>query len=101
MNMAPSEGADPSSILGLPATLVISAVHPGTDGAQSDRAVRGSGEVPVFEANVEVVSCYHNFVTWKQDYGENVLKRRCKSCPGKQVLAYDYFSSARNQRLTR
>jgi hypothetical protein len=26
-------------------------------------AVQGSGEVSAFEANVEVVSCHHNYVT--------------------------------------
>jgi hypothetical protein len=32
-----------------------------------------SGEVPVFEANVEVVSCHHSYVAWEHHYGENVL----------------------------
>ena len=36
-------------------------------------AVQSSGEVPAFEANVEVVSCHHNYVTWQHHYGENVL----------------------------
>src|SRR6266542_2435285 len=35
-------------------------------------AVQGSGEVPAFEANVEVVSCHHSYVTWEHHYGENV-----------------------------
>jgi tRNA-splicing ligase RtcB len=39
-------------------------------------AVQGSGEVPAFEANVEVVSCHHNYVTWEHHYGENVLITR-------------------------
>src|SRR5690349_24091317 len=39
-------------------------------------AVRESGEVPAFEADVEVVSCHHNYVTWEHHYGENVLITR-------------------------
>jgi tRNA-splicing ligase RtcB len=39
-------------------------------------AVQASGEVPAFEANVEVVSCHHNYVTWEHHYGENVLITR-------------------------
>jgi tRNA-splicing ligase RtcB len=39
-------------------------------------AVKGSGEVPAFEANVQVVSCHHNYVTWEHHYGENVLITR-------------------------
>ena len=39
-------------------------------------AVLGSGEVPTFEANVEVVSCHHSYVTWEHHYGENVLITR-------------------------
>jgi tRNA-splicing ligase RtcB len=39
-------------------------------------AVQSSGEVPAFEANVEVVSCHHNYVTWEHHYGENVLITR-------------------------
>jgi RNA-splicing ligase RtcB len=38
--------------------------------------VQGSGEVPAFEANVEVVSCHRNHVTWEHHYGENVLITR-------------------------
>jgi tRNA-splicing ligase RtcB len=38
--------------------------------------VQASGEVPAFEANVEVVSCHHNYVTWEHHYGENVLITR-------------------------
>src|SRR5438270_10404368 len=39
-------------------------------------AMKNSGEVPAFEANVEVVSCHHNYVTWEHHYGENVLITR-------------------------
>jgi tRNA-splicing ligase RtcB len=39
-------------------------------------AVLGSGELPAFDANVEVVSCHHNYVTWEHHYGENVLITR-------------------------
>jgi tRNA-splicing ligase RtcB (3'-phosphate/5'-hydroxy nucleic acid ligase) len=39
-------------------------------------AVQRSGEVPGFEANVEVVSCHHNYVTWEHHYGESVLITR-------------------------
>src|SRR5260370_8143499 len=39
-------------------------------------AIQGSEEVPAFEANVEVVSCHHNYVTWEHHYGENVLVTR-------------------------
>jgi tRNA-splicing ligase RtcB len=34
------------------------------------------GKVPAFEANVPVVSCHHNYVTWEHQYGENVLITR-------------------------
>jgi tRNA-splicing ligase RtcB (3'-phosphate/5'-hydroxy nucleic acid ligase) len=39
-------------------------------------AVQGSGEVSAFEANVEIVSCHHNYLTWEHHYGENVLVTR-------------------------
>src|SRR6267378_1423835 len=61
------------------------AVHWAQDYARANRelmmrnltaAVKGSGEVPAFEANVEVVSCHHNYVTWEHHYGENVLITR-------------------------
>ena len=32
--------------------------------------------MPAFEANAEVVSCHHNYVTWEHHYGENVLITR-------------------------
>ena len=63
----------------------VRAVHWAQDYALTNRelmmqnmiaAVQGSGEVPAFEANVEVVSCHHNYVTWEHHYGENVLITR-------------------------
>src|SRR5215469_4968909 len=63
----------------------VRAVHWAQDYALANRdlmmrnmiaAVQGSGEVPAFEANVEVVSCHHNYVTWEHHYGENVLITR-------------------------
>ena len=39
-------------------------------------AVRGSGLVQEFQANVEAVNCHHNYVTWEHHYGENVLITR-------------------------
>jgi hypothetical protein len=33
-------------------------------------------QIPAFEADVEVVSCHHNYVTWEHHYGENVLITR-------------------------
>jgi len=40
------------------------------------RAVRESGEVPAFSAEVEVVDCHHNYVAWENHYGENVMVTR-------------------------
>src|SRR5713226_895260 len=63
----------------------VRAVHWAQDYALANRelmmrnliaAVLGSGEAPAFEANVEVVSCHHNYVTWEHHYGENVLITR-------------------------
>src|SRR5260370_356866 len=63
----------------------VRAVHWAQDYALANRelmmsnlsaAVQRSGEVPAFEANVEVVSCHHNYVTWQHHYGENVLITR-------------------------
>lgn len=63
----------------------VRAVHWAQDYALANRelmmrniiaAVSASGEVPLFEANVEVVSCHHNYVTWEHHYGENVLITR-------------------------
>src|SRR5262249_45541099 len=39
-------------------------------------AVAGCGEVPAFQAHVEAVNCHHNYVTWENHYGENVLITR-------------------------
>src|SRR3954467_4253699 len=39
-------------------------------------AVEHSDHVPPFQANVAVVSCHHNYVTWEHHYGENVLITR-------------------------
>ena len=63
----------------------VRAVHWAQDYALANRelmmgnlaaAVQASGEVPAFEANMEVVSCHHNYVTWEHHYGENVLITR-------------------------
>src|SRR5580658_5051982 len=63
----------------------VRAVHWAQDYALANRelmmrnliaAVHGSGEVPAFEENIEVVSCHHNYVTWEHHYGENVLVTR-------------------------
>jgi len=40
------------------------------------KAVQGSGEVPDFKAEVEVVNCHHNYVAWEHHFGENVLVTR-------------------------
>jgi tRNA-splicing ligase RtcB len=39
-------------------------------------AVANSGQVPPFEATLEVVNCHHNYVAWENHYGENVLVTR-------------------------
>jgi tRNA-splicing ligase RtcB (3'-phosphate/5'-hydroxy nucleic acid ligase) len=39
-------------------------------------AVRNSGEVPAFEAELEVINCHHNYVARENHYGENVLVTR-------------------------
>jgi len=39
-------------------------------------AVRSSGLVPAFDASVEAVNCHHNYVTWENHYGQNVLITR-------------------------
>src|SRR5437899_4617101 len=63
----------------------VRAVHWAQDYALANRelmmrnmiaTVQRSGEVPLFEADVEVVSCHHNYVTWEHHYGENVLITR-------------------------
>jgi len=63
----------------------VKAVHWAQDYALANRqlmmeniitAVAGSGEVPAFQADAEVVSCHHNYVTWENHYGQNVLITR-------------------------
>ena len=39
-------------------------------------AVRATGLLPVFEANLEAVNCHHNYVAREHHYGENVLVTR-------------------------
>ncbi len=48
-------------------------------------AVRNSGEVPPFEATVEVINCHHNYVARESHYGENVMVTRkgaVRACEG-------------------
>jgi tRNA-splicing ligase RtcB len=39
-------------------------------------ALRGSGELPPFEASVEAVNCHHNYVAREHHYGKDVLVTR-------------------------
>ncbi len=39
-------------------------------------AVRGSGEVPPFSAEVKAINCHHNYVARESHFGENVLITR-------------------------
>jgi tRNA-splicing ligase RtcB len=39
-------------------------------------AVRGSGEVPTFEAELQAINCHHNYVSRESHYGENILLTR-------------------------
>jgi tRNA-splicing ligase RtcB len=39
-------------------------------------AVRGSGVVPQFTAEVESINCHHNYVSRESHYGQNVLVTR-------------------------
>jgi tRNA-splicing ligase RtcB len=39
-------------------------------------ALRGTGELPEFEADAEVVNCHHNYVSHESHYGENVIVTR-------------------------
>ena len=39
-------------------------------------AVRNSGEVPPFNAEVQAINCHHNYVTAETHYGEDVLVTR-------------------------
>jgi tRNA-splicing ligase RtcB len=63
----------------------VMAVHWAQDYALANRqlmmqniiaAVGECGEVPVFQADVEVVSCHHNYVAWENHYGQSVLVTR-------------------------
>ena len=63
----------------------VKAVHWAQDYALANRqlmmeniiAVVGEcGEVPAFQADVELVSCHHNYVAWENHYGQNVLVTR-------------------------
>jgi tRNA-splicing ligase RtcB (3'-phosphate/5'-hydroxy nucleic acid ligase) len=63
----------------------VEAVHWAQDYARLNRelmmesvveAVRASGEVPAFEANVEAVNCHHNYVAREHHYGANVFVTR-------------------------
>ncbi len=40
------------------------------------RALKGTGELPAFEATQEVVNCHHNYVAVEQHYGEKVFVTR-------------------------
>src|SRR5246500_5446501 len=39
-------------------------------------AVRNSGEVPPFDAEVKAINCHHNYVARESHYGENVMVTR-------------------------
>ena len=39
-------------------------------------AVRGCGEVPPFEAELQAVNCHHNYVAREKHYGENIIVTR-------------------------
>lgn len=39
-------------------------------------SIRASGEVPPFNASVEVVNCHHNYIARENHYGENVIVTR-------------------------
>ena len=39
-------------------------------------ALRGSGDLPAFEASVEAVNCHHNYVAREHHYGKDVLVTR-------------------------
>lgn len=43
---------------------------------QAIEALRASGAVPQFAANVEVVNCHHNYVARERHYGANVIITR-------------------------
>ncbi|MGH9555622.1 MAG: RtcB family protein [Terriglobales bacterium] len=63
----------------------VEAVHWAQDFAMQNRrlmmqnliaGVRNSGEVPPFEADLEVVNCHHNYVAIEEHYGERVFVTR-------------------------
>lgn len=63
----------------------VEAVHWAQDYAKTNRelmmnavigAVRSTGLVPAFEAELEAVNCHHNYVAREHHYGENVLVTR-------------------------
>src|SRR2546421_12494641 len=39
-------------------------------------ALRTSGEIPPFEAELQVINCHHNYVAREKPYGESVLVTR-------------------------
>src|SRR3954463_14111948 len=39
-------------------------------------AIRNSGEVPPFDAEVKAINCHHNYVARESHYGENVMVTR-------------------------
>src|SRR5439155_4432565 len=43
---------------------------------QAVAAVRASGEVPSFSAEVKAINCHHNYVARESHFGENVLITR-------------------------
>src|SRR5260370_203891 len=40
------------------------------------KAIRTSGDVPPFDAELQAINCHHNYVAWESHYGENVLITR-------------------------
>jgi tRNA-splicing ligase RtcB len=47
-------------------------------------AVRGSGEVPPFSAEVKATNCHHNYVARESHFGENVLITRKGAVRGRE-----------------
>ena len=39
-------------------------------------AIRNSGEVPAFQAELQAINCHHNYVAREMHYGQNVLVTR-------------------------
>lgn len=63
----------------------VEAVHWAQDFAATNRrlmmaatveAIRGTGELPPFEVDLEAVNCHHNYVAIESHYGEDVLVTR-------------------------